>query len=121
MTDDMVAFIRARLDEDRAAADEMQENANWMSDCGQPHNVSISLRSGWEMDSARVLRGVEAKRKLISREHPLCECGDPDNQPTDPRSGRPLEHHYDCVVEFTAGILASEWSTHPDYRSEWTP
>lgn len=100
--DDITAFIQARLDEDRAAADEMQENASWMSDCGEAHNVSINLRSGWEMDSARVLRGVEAKRSVLAVAHWLEE------------SGRTL------AASEVRRALAFEWGTHPDFRPEWT-
>jgi hypothetical protein len=122
VTDDIVAFIRARLDEDRAAADEMQENANWMSDCGEPHNVSINLRSGWEMDSARVLRGVEIKRRIVGEHGELgiegycAKCGTHD---TNGEGDLLYEHdEYPCR---TLRLLALEWSTHDDFRPEWTP
>lgn len=138
MNDDLVAFIRARLDEDERIAREAGGD-EWIQgektvDWDDETDDEITAPSGYIMrgdddavvydegtpspkqathiarfDPARVLRGVDAKRRIVAS----CE---PD--------------HYDSVgsgddttalaTEVLWGI-ASEWSTHSHYLQEWTP
>ena len=112
MSDDGLAgFLRARLDEDEAAANEVHRPR----DCG-------SVNNDGEFDPdpiycscpypARVLREAEAKRAILAL-HP-------------PKPLRHVEADW-CHVcrtgwpckEFRA--IAAVYSDHPDYRPEWKP
>lgn len=115
MSDDLVAFLRARLDEDEAAAKlAAREGGTWTQDDPQRYPGSISSLGGQVVyaegapdenqaphiarhDPARVLREVEAKRAILDEY--LAAPGWPQD-----------------VV-----LLAAVYSDHPDYRDEWKP
>jgi len=115
---DLVAFLKARLDEDEAAA-----NAAWGVEwdwryIARPfgerpsiaHTVHIARH-----DPARVLREVEARRGII-REHEIRDgrcrvC-------TAIHDGRATRFRAPCP---TLLFLAAVFSDHPDYRQEWKP
>lgn len=75
----------------------------------------------------RTLRGVEVKRRLIDEhaaeryEYPR-QGGEPIGEPhchscvTDRDQYEPDPDAFPCL---TLRLLALEWSTHEDYRSEW--
>jgi hypothetical protein len=107
--DDLIAFIKARLDED-----ERYLNSN--------------RRHLW---TERPLREVAFKRAILRMHEPVpfwgnnppprsrqtagnvkawyCECQCPDGV---------IEGEYPCD---TARILAAVWSDHDQYRQEWSP
>lgn len=127
--DDLVAFLRARLAEGegiaRAAAkkvsvppnDGMRWRRDWdtvhtapsdppgprtkVADCG--HGGGDLTAHIVEWDPARVLREVEAKRRLVDRYAWLCEHGDTGN------------------AAWVLPLLATTYADHPDYRREWAP
>lgn len=139
-------FIHARLGEDQRTAERARSDAgeHWPDGA-----VSVELDDDADSDAffdtravsehvtrhdpARVLLGVEAKRKILDRHHPVdpaegyshsgwlecAECG-PNNQGSDlvaaPGNGEPA--WFPCL---TLRDVASEWSEHPDYRQEWRP
>ena len=131
MMDDLVAFIRARIDEDeriaRRAASDAGEHWN-----GEGVSLEIELDDGsyetWQVgehtsrhDPARVLRGVEARRRIVEvHEHQTFAFPEPT---TGAQIGCIVCHS--TYEDFPGGwcdtlrAVASEWSTHPDYQAGW--
>jgi hypothetical protein len=137
VTDLLVEFLRARLDEDEWAALNAA-GAPWTDDIpGMIHVDSAAQRenklkyghlgyvAGAEPsplgdayrrhivlhDPARVLRGVEAKRRLLEAHQT------PGRAPCDAHDAS--LHSIPCEVLM---LLAAEWSDHPDYQaSQWKP
>lgn len=96
--DDLTAFIRARLGEDEAAADELHNRI----DCDLNRLQSFGECScGYP---ARVLREVAAKRALLAAYEDAPEFSDPW-----------------IGLDAAVRICAAVWSDHPDYRQEWAP
>lgn len=62
---DLVAFLNARLDEDEAMRDRMAEQYAAMGRLIEPEN--IRLHSLTEFTAKRLLREVEAKRRILAR------------------------------------------------------
>ncbi|HEX3782729.1 MAG TPA: DUF6221 family protein [Pseudonocardiaceae bacterium] len=113
MTDDLVAFIRARLDEDANVAQQaVDEQMKYPQDHDQPahkrllypypERLARCVHDG-RHDPNRALRGVEAKRRILNLVAP-----EPGWAPWD-SSGDALR------------ALASEFADHPDCREEWKP
>jgi uncharacterized protein DUF6221 len=121
MMDDLIAFIKARLDEDEAAAKPF-EGTTWQA---EPSPIGVILVDGEPLieghvtgltahiarhDPDRVLREVAAKRAILA-EHLRVggSCRMCIEWPTQPWPCR------------TVRILAAVHSDHPDYRAEWKP
>ena len=110
---DLVAFLRARLDEDEAAA-KTGSDPGWRSDGPYLGWVAggIAAQFKWTTDAAhaarhdpaRVLREVAAKRAILDEAE--SELAD-DLAAVMPRDR--LRH------------LAAVYSDHADYRPEWKP
>ena len=147
MTDELVAFIHARLDEDetvaRAAAMDSNNRGEWTQvdpdrcpgavndadgvvvvyDEGSP-DVREAAHIA-RFDPARALRGVGAKRRILvalnTWEHARLYDGTDENAGpySCTRDGLTCE----CgVLDHQLDVLrpmASVWSTYPDYREEW--
>jgi hypothetical protein len=147
MTADLVAFLRARLDEDEQAARDASP-APWITKTGQPwladHIVFgqskympdrisqvCDLTAGQTRaadaahiirhDPARVLAEVDAKRR-ITDEHPNVNDGDCGTCIT-PRWGYPTHGGASAAVWpcQTLRLLALPYADHSDYREEWRP
>jgi Family of unknown function (DUF6221) len=112
VTDDIVGFTRQRLAEDEALA---SGNGIWHAEA--VHTLACAGRmndTGWEPRCrcevpARVLRGVEAKRRIVDE----CE-----------RLLAEKDWEYDDAPQFAEFVerqLAAEWDNHLDYRQEWKP
>jgi hypothetical protein len=124
--DELVQFLRARLDEDeqtaRRAGGAWADGpaANWVTaassgDASEPaHRVALVVADGERAhivrhDPARVLRDIEAKRDLL----------------------RVAERAHDYHETFTSGfasalegvlrLFAVAYAEHPDYRTERRP
>jgi hypothetical protein len=119
--DDLIAFLRARLDEDEQAARTAAGNrAAWAIDVSpsgswyvspgrdsddigdvqqQEHAMHIAR---W--DPARVLAEVEARRRMVDELAAL--DGDPVNG---------------LAITRMMHLLALPYAEHPDYRKEWRP
>lgn len=138
--DDLIAFIKARLDEDEAAAkraesqdarheqhmpeaemrDAIEHASRRSRNYDQPWwaaNMRYQLdRRRLPSDPARVLREVAGARNILARyEDCLARMEDPDY----PQAvARDQAREYE---DFVLTNLTAAWSDHPDYRSEWTP
>ncbi|WP_328962959.1 DUF6221 family protein [Streptomyces virginiae] len=138
MTDDLVQFLRARLDEDETTARESGgrwmvlpvtgwvHTAPWPSDEWKPpgvdHHVATVPLDGDRAhivrhDPARVLAEVDAKRRMIDNFEMAIHAAE-----TPPRP------HVDMLVVFETSaaswrtalrLLALSYSDHPGYREEW--
>lgn len=112
MTDEIVAFIRSRLAEDEkwaydAITEEQKHPQNGLPQHKKmtypyPERLARCVFDGYH-GPARVLRGVEAKRRLIAE------------------SENAYRQDTAAGLELALRIVAAEWSMHPDYRQEWKP
>lgn len=102
--DDLVEFIRARLAEDERHLRLLDEH---LSGHERPYNLADPT------DPARVLRGVEAKRRIVERAERIRENAE----------DFPGRVTYDVAWATAQDLrdVASEWSDHADYRQEWKP
>lgn len=147
MTDDIVAFITARLDEDERLARAVEDNsAPWVGQWKVDGEHALRTYNDWVLashfpepfrpgflthvarhDPARVLRGVEAKRQILNKvaawQHQ--RLYDDTDENAGPYSCSRDGHTCECgVLEQQLDVLrptASEWSTHESYREEWKP
>lgn len=112
--DELVAFIRARLDEDQANAWAVHDVAR--CDVLQFEEDAVAFaRLSSDCDCgmpARVLSGVEAKRRILNDLIPKIAHADE-------LVDREWGSNDDCAGNLVR-LLAGEWSDHPDYRAEWT-
>ena len=130
--DELIAFIKARLDEDEAREREMLE---MLATAGQDRGPRLAVcfddgTSGdafdwnpWDVitdyDPARVLREVAAKRAILGRHKPLYGMYGPCCAwCSDDVDAFGLSHSWPC--EDVRDIIAV-WSDHPDYRQDWGP
>lgn len=122
--DDLIAFLNARLDEDEAAARTAAAASPtpwtiagaWLLDAtglavvlDENLNYEETFPHIVRHDPARVLRDVEADRKLIT----AFKQADADAQYPDYDGG------YATGLEDAAKIRAERFSDHPDYREDW--
>jgi hypothetical protein len=115
------AFLRARLDEDEVWAREAvprpwltQDNFIESPDGGEVarFNMKADARLAAQYDPARVLREVEAKRRIL------------DQLGTDLsyRPPVPVGHRRAwAIASLIAEAMAGPYSDHPDYRRERKP
>lgn len=129
MTADLVAFLRARLDEDERVATSapgprwyLRENRDHMpvsyylvaDDATISVDGWIDPAARWHMlshDPARVLREVEAKRRIVE----VCWADLLD------RGGGATEGLVDRPTWDVLTALAAVYDQHPDYSEEWRP
>jgi hypothetical protein len=115
---DLVTFLRARLDEDQAAAtrgldpedipDAKADNVSALHDEYQFEKLVIT--------KGRVLREVEAKRRILDRyEDALARITDPAESLYAARA-QVKEYEY-----WTLPALALPYSDHSDYEEGWRP
>ena len=131
MMDDLVAFLRARLDEEAACAQgaggaewSLQEHEGDTVLIYDSHGEPVVYDEGWPTPAqaahivahgpARVLAEVESKRQIIRRY---------EEQESAP--GR--DENDEGINGLIAGlyvatqVLALPYADHPDYREEWRP
>jgi hypothetical protein len=144
MTDDLVAFLRARLDEDEAAARAVQPDPR-MSPRDPIEfilaNQDLSLPSTEAAEKfivshtpARVLAEVEAKRRiiddLIGERHDVvdgdcwycCPAATEERdggQRDDDRLGKPCDCGRDARLLRRLRLLALPYANRPGYKDEW--
>lgn len=120
MSGDLVAFLRARLDEDEAVARAATAGAwelvrapdgSWYVDPGDLDDVANVDRTAdaehiARHDPARVLRDVAANRAIVDE----CE-----------RMSQPFPAEWLSPQGQILRALASTYADHPEYREEWKP
>ena len=130
MNEALVEFLRARLDEDEAAAMEnrawmafdVKDEDDWMRLMYDPvigpfggqsptRNVATGMYVAKMSNPARVLREVEAKRAILRR----CArfINEMDQHPNGLVSPRAVQARH------TLAHLTAIYSDHPGYRQEW--
>jgi hypothetical protein len=100
---ELVDFLRARLDEDEAAAN--------LAARGR-HDQALD-RDDWGrllIWPERVLADVEAKRRLID-----------ESLVGRTKWDHTYEHGIEVGLEWAVAIIATEYDTHPDYDESWRP
>ncbi|QIQ00972.1 DUF6221 family protein [Streptomyces liangshanensis] len=123
---DLVAFVRARLDDEERLA-EAAGGAGWHhppGSSGEVHDslgaIAFSVRTrGFDehiarQDPARTLRRIGSSRVLLDQYVPLAGL-DVDSPASDYASGRAVG------LGFAVRQLAAEHADHPDYRASWLP
>lgn len=145
--EDLIAFVRARLDEDQAAAErardaEFCKDGRWnargpfgddyrLGSVQSEVNESILGEDADDVpfpfadhiarhNPARILREVEAKRRMFDL-HVLAERDYGDGFVTElcmVCDPQEPEPFYPCQ---TLRLLALPYSDHPDYHEEWRP
>lgn len=121
MADGLVAFLRARLNEDEQEA---QDPEDWRERIGHwnPYRVSA------EVDAKRRILKVHTSRRDYfgdwAQWPDACHgCGwlgfDPEDTSDRPDQARPeVQDHEQCPI---LRLLAMPYANHPDYRPEWRP
>lgn len=124
--DDLITFLRARLDDDERTARRATEGPWEIRFLGR-HDLSTVVR-GKELlaqldgnraannsvhmavhDPARVLAEVDAKRRIIQAEQ--------DRSLDDGLPERLIDRYESDVLR----LLVLPYASHPDYRDEWRP
>ncbi|GHB55242.1 hypothetical protein GCM10010331_48820 [Streptomyces xanthochromogenes] len=117
MTDDLVQFLRDRLDEDEVAAVAAKPGP-WHADGGSvyathPTDEIVSYTNSAEHiarhNPPRVLADVEAKREVLrvaAAAHDYFET---------------FTSGFGAAMEQVLRLLALPHADHPDYRDEWRP
>lgn len=116
MTDDLIAFVRARLDEKAARATAVRSDGWYRADdlIRQGFEPEDAALIATDADPAHVLRGVAAKRAAVNEAaywHDKMLADDP----------HPMPGLADRVVVARSMLcaLAAEWSGHPAYDPGW--
>ena len=110
--DDLIAFMRARLNEDQAEIEKHPDDAfeidgfNAGAETGYPGMPILTI------GKKRALREVEAKKRII-RAHDA-HCGG-FCEASYPHAGIDAAHYWSIKV------LASAYDDHPDYNERWRP
>ena len=114
--DDLVQFLRARLDDDAATARAADPGLNYLIGAVEYayDKVELDQRHALRHSPARVLAEVDAKRQILVEHQPwrprwCSTCDLPGDQ-----QGR----KHGCT---TVRLLALSYADHPDYRDEWRP
>lgn len=137
--DDLVQFLRDRLNEDERAAQRADPGQWIFRTLGRHDLAAVKTETGMAQldgsratanavhmtrhDPARVLREVEAKRRMLDEHTPARPPGRPNMerhclscttaQTWDEASGEST-----CL---TLRLLALPYADHPDYRNDWRP
>lgn len=143
MTNDLIAFLRARLDEDERVARDVAGGADLGAWQREDHNVfksdlgrKVLVVGGGEgspdadeldhiarHDPARVLRDVEAKRRLVAEifEYEATEDGELGccHSADDIAAGQCPGTDLDKLLALR--LLALPYAEHPSYREQWRP
>ncbi|MYX14407.1 hypothetical protein GTY67_13475 [Streptomyces sp. SID8374] len=128
MTDTLVAFLRARLDDDEqvaGAADPELSHVFTRIATFDPE-MAADERHIMVQRPARTLREVQAKRQLIDEHRPdgaggCSTCTDPEDFDEDADGNRAFSRSAKPWPCPTVRLLALPYSDHLDYRQEWTP
>jgi hypothetical protein len=130
LIDEMITFVRLQLDEDEQKAlaidaKEWAEDSSWFKDMLDPLPSQRRERPGWlpmitvedvrhiaRHDPARVLREVEAKRKILDDHAPVVDGT---------QSSWKWFEGSESESERILRLLALPYSDRPGFREEWRP
>jgi hypothetical protein len=109
VTDDLVTWLRAQLDEVQRMAGEAPPD-EWDDPYGEFRSRGGPLFDHvlWH-SPAQVLAEVEAKRRIL----------DLIREPDDPNDDEQV--WYQCALADVARLLALPYADRPGYRAEWAP
>ncbi|MET8334385.1 DUF6221 family protein [Streptosporangium canum] len=141
---DLVAFLRARLDEDEQAAQAgAQLHEDEPADPSYAGGVADLEAAGWEpgaarrfndyvarFDPARTLREVEAKRRILAMHgDDAGECSTCGRNSYEENPGAHLRDEPEMIDVWrpaawpcaTLRLLALPYADHDDYEEDWRP
>jgi hypothetical protein len=129
VTDDLVKFLRARLDDDERDAQavgystaeavdglwdskfvQLRGSVTTYNTTELPADLAVHMA---RHDPARVLAEVDAKRRLLDKTHP-------ELQWADSAAEGEWGNYQEAALDFLK-IMALPYADHPDYRPEWAP
>lgn len=127
MTDDLVAFLAARLDEDEEAARQVEgtwrqidqtgvivaSDGRHAEECASAHWAGVAEHIA-RHDPARVLRDVAARRAIVTSwraSNAEMQTPLPDDRNIGVADG----------LDEAVCYLAAVYADHPDYQEEWAP
>jgi hypothetical protein len=111
---DVVEFLRARLDEDEAEARRGAAARFPVADFSMYYNADDEVMVA---TCARVLREVEAKRRMLDEVVDQIDGFDADLEMSRGTGGYRTTGESDLLKH----LLASAYSDHPDYDPSWAP
>jgi hypothetical protein len=134
MSEDLVAFLHARIEEDEALA---TSGESWTVFDESVHGTRrvdvdfsiervVACTRAWRAehiarhDPVRVLAEVAAKRQLLV----VCETAKRNADLPDPEGGYPpavFVNGYASALDHAVRLAALPYADHPDYRQEWAP
>jgi hypothetical protein len=139
--DDLIAFVKARLEEDEATAKEACAGP-WHTD----RSVLPGLGGAWTVDAldggpvfinfaatdddvahvarhdpARVLREVAAKRAIVDDYRRARDASQNATGAELDTPGYAAVSGAWAALKVCVTLLAAAWPDHPDYRQEWKP
>lgn len=120
---DLVAFLRARLDEDEQIARDAAARVNaWAPDLPPWETTRYLGKFGTNLDHhitrwnpARVLAEVEAKRRIVDEVAPEMETIEWVRDQEFATSSDPTEYQSTKLLR----LLTSSYADHPDYDPAW--
>jgi hypothetical protein len=114
--DDLVQFLRARLDEDeRRARRAIDGPRNQFVSADEDIDPLLFDEDGTFALPARVLAEVDTKRQMIDEYARNAEAAEAEQCPNEWNGG------IDKLGHFVLPLLALPYAGHPDYRDEWRP
>jgi Family of unknown function (DUF6221) len=111
---DLAEFLNARLDEDEACMRVPVDHPHYPQCLAWPSSISDPCECGLPV---RMLREVEAKRRIIAR-YEYCVKIAGEDQSSHPESGL-ADAAYELLT-FTLPALAAVYSDKPGYDPEWS-
>ncbi|MFE0088737.1 DUF6221 family protein [Streptomyces sp. NPDC059016] len=128
---ELVDFLRARLDEDEQAARRAGDSFRQIGETGvivatEGDRAEECASANWagiaehivRHDPARVLREVEAKRRMLTSYENAAVA---QRAATGTPSVGDLMDGSAHSLRFALRLLALPYADHPDYRQEWKP
>lgn len=126
--DELVQWLGEQLDKDGQIARACSGDGKWdeRDVVIYAPNLGEEVRAHMvEHDPARVLREVEAKRRLLDEHKPdgwdCSTCAAPETYDDDADGNREWSRDSKSFPCLTVRLLASVYADRPGYREEWRP
>jgi hypothetical protein len=109
MTDTLIAFLRARLDEDDLTVREGSTSPDLVTGIPSSYaDAAVATHITRFAKADRVLREIEAKRRILA-----------DYERYAAERRRAMGGWYDEGASPIVAVLAAVYADHPDYKPEW--